>query len=254
LILLKQNGTLWTLRTKISHPKSYQGLRTVAPQRLGADSDWAQILPGIISVYAWKLDGSAWALVGIRESDDLRRGEVKLNAEMIARRVPALDHARFKSLNTYLTRGPFEIGIRADGTLWYWNWLEDYPPARRPKLLRRAGSHGLVQIGQDSDWMTDVGGTHGFAALKTDGSLWLWKLGDRGRNFKPFSESPVRLGTNNDWVGLSSGEGAIVALSADGTLWSWQRSDFPPPWTDPNKWLVPSRRPVKIENIFDDRK
>src|SRR6185503_17823138 len=67
------------------------------------------------------------------------------------------------------------------------------------------------------------------AAIKRDGSLWVWGNW-RGRKLPKgiadptdtnlFSR-PTRLGTDSDWVRVACGNAHGVALKSDGTLWIW---------------------------------
>jgi hypothetical protein len=148
------------------------------------------------------------------------------------------------------------VGLREDGTLWdqvrwwglFWGASKKPMPAGSKPVPPK-----LVQIGDDSKWAAVTGGSQ-LLGLKTDGSLWKWTLFRKGRYIDgPLEGAPVRLGTHDDWVALGNWNGESVALAADGTLWSWPASDAPPGWDrdEPNDWLVPSRRPAKIENILD---
>ena len=92
-------------------------------------------------------------------------------------------------------------------------------------------------------------------ALKTDGSIWKWRIDNQeGAEFVRLSEPPVRLGTHHDWVALGCWGYENVALAADGTLWNWPATDWPARYyrgMEPAPWLAPSRRPAIIENILD---
>jgi ABC-type transport system involved in multi-copper enzyme maturation permease subunit len=241
-VLLKRDGTLWNWGTDDVNQKHYEGLRSFTPHRLDADSDWARIRRGIRWVYAWKRDDAAWAL------HDAERFADWGNA-----RLAALDHFQFRSLNPYPCIANVEAGVRDDGTLWYWDEWKDLwgtrkerPPASKTALPE------LLQIGKDSNWAAVASGFYQLVALKTDGTIWRWKLiRGRNRNVGALQEAPERLGTHQDWVALGCWLNQSVALAADGTFWRLPRNDVPWGWGDDSEgWLAPSRRPAKIENIF----
>ena len=272
VVLLKQDGTLWRWgRTyETSSSRGYQGLRSLTSYRLGTDSDWARMLRGEEFVYAWKKDGQAWALreAYVGESPSLRSLEVKLAPEIIAERVPWLDHIRFLCLAGDRTGGDIDAGVRDDGTLWYWIWWTE----RFQRTISTSNGYvpqRVFQIGLDSNWVTVASGFHQLTALKSDGSIWRWNLpvapdhAFRPGQFpaasltlvNPLLQAPQRMGTRRDWIALGFWRFDIAALAADGTLWRWPRNDQIRSWSiDPEHWLVPSRRPTKIENILDAQK
>ena len=62
------------------------------------------------------------------------------------------------------------------------------------------------------------------AALKTDGTLWVWGVnssGQLGIGSTAHYSSPVQVGSLTDWGRISGGENNSGALKTDGTLWTW---------------------------------
>jgi ABC-type transport system involved in multi-copper enzyme maturation permease subunit len=238
--LLKQDGTLWSWGTNDVNKKHYDGLRSLAPRRLDGDSDWARILRGDRWTYAWKRDGSAWALHNANRDEDW--GNIRL---------AALDHVQFRSLNSIPCVLNIEVGVRDDGTLWYWDGQQ---ALSGPEKARSMGPlPKLLQIGKDSNWASVASGFYELVALNTDGSIWEWNLfRERRADVGMLQEAPERLGMHNDWVALGDWLNRSVALAADGTLWRLPRAGAPTGWGDEDSesWLAPSRRPAKIENIL----
>lgn len=258
VVLLKRDGTLWGWRgvNNLS-----QGIRSFPPFRLGQDADWARILRGARWIYAWKRNGTAWALYETNSNEDpgLRRLQVEIAPGMVAEPMPALDHVQFRSLNSQPFGHGDEVGVRDDGTLWYLDASKDRAARRKKAMSPASGAilPGLVQIGKDSNWVAVTGGMQ-LLALKTDGSIWKWKadpeLGPAfAMTIRGEPNPPVQLGTHHDWVALGCPLYATMALAADGTLWYWPATDWPARyyyWGQSDRWLAPSRRPAKIENIF----
>jgi len=88
----------------------------------------------------------------------------------------------------------------------------------------QADRHSPVQIGAGNDWAQVSAGHSHTAAIKTDGSLWVWganwvgKLGDgtaMGRS------APVRIRPDINWALVSTGEFHTAAIGTDGSLWAW---------------------------------
>ena len=112
--------------------------------------------------------------------------------------------------------------IKTDGSLWVW------------------GRNAYVQLGTNdaadrttpvttfaggNNWKSVACGRVHPAAIKTDGSLWIWGQGDNGRlgtNDTTRRSTPVTTfagGTN--WKQVSCGESQTMAVKTDGTLWGW---------------------------------
>ncbi len=80
-----------------------------------------------------------------------------------------------------------------------------------------------------SKWSTVFAGSDYSAAIKTDGSLWLWgsnsgKLGNFQTNTR---STPITtfLGGNN-WSSISLGRNHTAAIKTDGSLWLWGSTGY----------------------------
>ena len=77
--------------------------------------------------------------------------------------------------------------------------------------------------------LIDCGGYH-TCAIKTDGTLWLWGINNRGQlgdNTTTRKSSPVQTvayGTN--WKSISGSGGSCSAIKTDGTLWTWGYNNY----------------------------
>ena len=73
------------------------------------------------------------------------------------------------------------------------------------------------------------GGYWNITALKTDGSLWTWGIGQDGgaghNNITTYS-SPMQVGTDTTWSTFSAGYYANIATKTDGTLWTWGSNTY----------------------------
>lgn len=112
--------------------------------------------------------------------------------------------------------------VKTDGTLWNW------------------GSNAFGELGDNttdfksSPVQTVAGGTNwlqvatgGFhsAAIKTDGTLWLWgqnSYGELGNDNTTNMSSPVQTVVGGtDWYYVSCGRHFTAATKTDGSLWLW---------------------------------
>ena len=128
-------------------------------------------------------------------------------------------------------------GIKTDGTLWAWGFN-----AWGQLGLNDAGSPGNqsansrsspVQVGSDTTWPTTGYNKFGWsssyiggAAIKTDGTLWVWGRKDYGilaQNNQIYYSSPVQI-PGTTWKSLSRGLSGFNATKTDGTLWVWGRN------------------------------
>jgi hypothetical protein len=125
----------------------------------------------------------------------------------------------------YISVGEASAAIKTDGTLWGWGYNLD-------------GNLGTNGGGNRSTPVTTLLGGNNWkqvsftyvnsAAIKTDGTLWVWGQGSFGAvgvNDTTSRNTPVTtlLGGNN-WKQVSVGYFNIAAIKTDGTLWTWGRN------------------------------
>ena len=84
-------------------------------------------------------------------------------------------------------------------------------------------SSPVQTIAGGTNWKQSSCGINHTAAIKTDGTLWLWGIGGLlGDNTGTSRSSPVQtiaFGTN--WSSVSCGTDHTAAIKTDGTLWLW---------------------------------
>jgi len=126
------------------------------------------------------------------------------------------------------------FGLKSDGTLWAWGentrgqlGLNDQGnPTRRSSPTQISGT----------TWTRVASGMNCSAAVKTDGTLWMWGRNDSGssgvlgqNNLTNYS-SPVQVGTETTWgiteARFGLGSRNMSNIKTDGTLWSWGYSDY----------------------------
>jgi hypothetical protein len=113
--------------------------------------------------------------------------------------------------------------IKTDGTLWTWGLNSGGQlgagggPTRCTPVTTSAGGTNWKQV--------SCGNVH-TAAIKTDGTLWIWGFntsGPLGDNTSGTNRNtPVTTfagGTN--WKQVSGGQSHTAAIKTDGTLWTW---------------------------------
>jgi alpha-tubulin suppressor-like RCC1 family protein len=117
--------------------------------------------------------------------------------------------------------------IKLDGTLWLWgndnygqlgDGSNSYPPSP------------VQTIAGGTNWKQVSCGYQHTAAVKTDGTLWMWgrnDLGQLGDDSTTHKSSPVQtIATGTDWSQVACGRHYTAAIKTDGTLWMWGQDNY----------------------------
>jgi len=127
--------------------------------------------------------------------------------------------------NISLASGGVAAATKTDGTLWTWG---DNAEGQLGDNTIINKSSPIQTISSGTNWKTvNTSATHG-SAIKTDGTLWTWGLGDFGElgnnnsgNLNRRSSPIQTISGGTNWKSASSSVFFMVALKTDGTLWSW---------------------------------
>jgi alpha-tubulin suppressor-like RCC1 family protein len=112
--------------------------------------------------------------------------------------------------------------IKTDGTLWAWgcNISGQLGTDNRTNV-----SSPVQTISGGNNWKQVSVGARFSAAIKTDGTLWLWglnSLGQLGTGDIIDQSSPVQtISSGTNWKSISVGNDTIAGIKTDGTLWLW---------------------------------
>jgi alpha-tubulin suppressor-like RCC1 family protein len=114
------------------------------------------------------------------------------------------------------------VAIKTDGTLWNWGNNANGQLGDNSVTVR---SSPVQTVAGGTNWKLVTSGRFHTAAIKTDGTLWLWGRngdGQLGANNTTHRSSPVQTvagGTN--WKLVAGGDFHTAAVKTDGTLWTW---------------------------------
>lgn len=116
------------------------------------------------------------------------------------------------------------IALKTDGTLWTWGRASFGILGNNNSTVNRSSPVQTVSGG--TNWKQISAGGATVAAVKEDGSLWLWGSGAAGRRgdnvSTGYNSSPVQTVSNvTTWKSVSVGGTFGAAIKTDGTLWTW---------------------------------
>ena len=168
---------------------------------------------------AWKTDGTiwVWGYSGYGEASFNTTGSFSSPVQF-----PGTTWALYAMGDT------LAVATKTDGTLWSWG-KSSYGALG---LNQGPGNNvsSPIQIGSGTDWSTSTSsgnkvsaGTADGAAIKTDGTLWVWGRnlsGNLGVNSQIQYSSPVQV-PGTTWSKLGQSVGSGLAIKTDNTLWAW---------------------------------
>ena len=211
-------GSLWTWGRN-----TYGGLgdNTIADksspiQTIAGGTNWKQVAGGRYHTAAIKTDGTLWSWG--------RNTYGELGDNTIAHKSsPVQTIAGGTNWKLVASGWLHTAAIKTDGTLWTWGY--NYYGTLGDNTIANKSSP-VQTIAGGTNWKLVAGGRYHTAAIKTDGTLWLWgrnNYGQLGDNTRVSKSSPVQTiddeGTN--WKSVSGGTAHTAAIKTDGTLWLW---------------------------------
>jgi alpha-tubulin suppressor-like RCC1 family protein len=184
-------------------------------QTVSGGTNWKQVSAGGDFTAAIKTDGTLW-LWG-------NNGNGRLGDNTItSKSSPVQTSSAGTNWKQVACGYSFTAAIKTDGTLWLWG---DNSVGQLGDSTRTHRSIPLQTISGVWKQVSAISASDYIAAIKTDGTLWLWGLntsGQLGDNTTVSKSSPVQTvagGTN--WKQVGCGWAHIAAIKTDGTLWTW---------------------------------
>tara|TARA_R110000868_G_scaffold81757_1_gene231262 strand:- start:7902 stop:9122 length:1221 start_codon:yes stop_codon:yes gene_type:complete len=217
---IKTDGTLWTwgYNTLGALGNNASLDRSSPVQTVSGGTNWKQVSGGGYHTACIKTDGTLW-LWGMNTLGGL--GQLGNNA-ILPRSSPVQTVSGGTNWKMVACGDYNTTAIKTDGTLWLWG-NNSYGQLGNNGFLPRSSPVQTVSGG--TNWKMVDCGRYATAAIKTDGTLWLWGLNDNGQlgdNSFTYKSSPVQTvagGTN--WKQVSCGYYYMAAIKTDGTLWTW---------------------------------
>ncbi len=206
---IKTDGSLWAWGR---NDDGQVGAQANGATPVKIMDDVASVSLGGYHSAAIKTDGSLW-MWGRGKDGQLGTGSIRSSAEPIK----IMDDVASVSLG-----GHYSAAVKKDGSLWVWGrnfagCIGDGTYERRFEPVKIMDNVASVSLG--GSCMLERGHT---AAIKTDGSLWMWGynvFGQLGDGTNEDKATPVKV---MDGVASASlGAETTAAIKKDGSLWTW---------------------------------
>jgi alpha-tubulin suppressor-like RCC1 family protein len=197
--------------------------RSSPVQTISGGTNWKSVSVGNSHAAAIKTDGSLWLWGRVDFGSGYTHGFLGDNS-IINRSSPVQTISGGTNWKSVSTAESHTAAIKTDGTLWLWGYGIYGRLGNNSEISR---SSPVQTISGGTNWKSVSTSKYNSAAIKTDGSLWLWGSASNGRlgdNSIINRSSPVQTisgGTN--WKSVSTSIYHAAAIKTDGTLWSWGR-------------------------------
>ena len=210
---IKTDGTLWTWgRNEDGQLGDGTTVDKSSPiQTVAGGTNWKQVAAGGASTYmtaAIKTDGTLWTW-GYGVFGQLGDGTSDSKSSPVQ---TIAGGTNWKQISA----GFGAAAIKTDGTLWTWGRNENGGIGDNTTVPK---SSPVQTVAGGTNWKQVSTGNGRTAAIKTDGTLWLWGIntyGELGTNDRTQRSSPVQTvagGTN--WKQISAVGGSASAIRDD---------------------------------------
>ena len=217
---IKTDGTLWGWGGNSSGQLGDNTTisKSSPIQTIAGGTNWKQVSLGFYCAFAIKTDGTLWGW-GFNSSGQLGDNTTIGKSSPIQTIAGGTNWAQVSAGTIYTA------AIKTDGTLWTWGRGTDGQLGDNTAIPK---SSPIQTIAGGTNWKQVSAGGYVTAAIKTDGTLWIWgrngdgQLGDNTTITKSSPVQTITAGTN--WKQVSAGGYVTAAIKTDGTLWIWGRN------------------------------
>jgi alpha-tubulin suppressor-like RCC1 family protein len=191
-------------------------------------TNWVQVDNGYIQgiTAAIKTDGTLWTW-GRNNYGQLG---INVAGTTTGRTTPVTTFAGGTNWKQVACNGYYTAAIKTDGTLWTWGRNYSGQLGINVAGATTGRTTPVTTFSGGTNWKQVACGSQHIAAIKTDGTLWVWGLNYRGQvgdNTLTQKNTPVTTfsgGTN--WKQVTCGGNSTLAIKTDGTLWVWGQNSY----------------------------
>ena len=215
---IKTDGTLWTWGDEFNGKLGTNTTisKSTPVTTFAGGTNWKQVSAGYNVTAAIKTDGTLWTWGG--------GGSGRLGDNTTTNKLtPVTTFAGGTNWKQVSVGNAQCAAIKTDGTLWTWGSGSNGRLGTNDTTQRLTP---VTTFAGGTNWKQVSSGSSKCAAIKTDGTLWIWGTAfsaDLGTNDTTDRPTPVTTfagGTN--WKQVSAGGVShCAAIKTDGTLWTW---------------------------------
>jgi alpha-tubulin suppressor-like RCC1 family protein len=214
---IKTDGTLWLWGAGSNGGLGNNLLlsRSSPVQTVSTGTNWRQTSSGCNYTAATKTDGTLW-LWGRNQKGQLGNETTSQTPSPVQ---TVSTGTNWKQVSSF---GETTAATKTDGTLWLWG---DNVNGQLGSNSTLNVSSPVQTVSTGTNWKQVSVNINNSAAIKNDGTLWLWGLGSAGvlgNNSTISHSSPVQTtSTGTNWKQVSAGATHVASVKTDGTLWLW---------------------------------
>jgi alpha-tubulin suppressor-like RCC1 family protein len=222
---IKTDGTLWTWGNNADGMLGDNSIinRSTPVTTFAGGTNWKQVSCGRSHIAAIKTDGTLWTWGS-------NSGQLGIN-NTSNRSTPVTTFIGGNNWKQVSAGGLVTSAIKTDGTL----WMSGSNGDGRLGINVNGGfiSTPVTTFAGGNSWkQVSVGYAH-IAAIKTDGTLWIWGAGGFGELGNNFTTAPntrctpvTTFAGGNNWKQVELGYRFSSAIKTDGTLWTWGNNGY----------------------------
>jgi alpha-tubulin suppressor-like RCC1 family protein len=201
---LKTDGTLWTWgRNHLGQLGQNDLTHRSSPAQVGALTNWKDVASGGYFTTMLRNDGTIWT------AGENSRGQLGDNSST-DKSSPVQETTLGTNWIKIAAGGFLAMAIKNNGTLWTWG-RNHVGQLGDNTIIHRSSPVQTVSGG--TNWKLIASSDYSSFGIKTDGTLWAWGSGARGRmgdGTTVNKSSPVQIGTADDWIALTLGGGGAM--------------------------------------------